>query len=335
MPRQPRPWYRNDRDAWFVTIDGTRHNLGPERKTAHDLFYQLMAHPQKRVAPSGSIVELIDKFLEWCYKHRAADTYEWYRFRLQSFAQTYPGLQTSQLKPFHVQEWLDSFDLSTGSKRNYCRAIKRSMRWASQQGYIDQNPIAHLEQPEGGKRDVVVSKEEFHEMLALIPCSRFRDLLTVTWETGCRPQESLRFEARHLDANNSRWVMPLAESKGKSLSRVIYLTDVALCISKRLAFDHPNGKLFRNSKGKPWTPDSVSCAFNRLQIRMGKKIMRDRAVCVDNEAIENLIPHLASEHIVSGKMVAKRPAELSAEAKRKLTNRLACSLVPKLSLYVL
>ena len=27
MPRQPRPWYRKDRDAWFVTIDGTRHNL--------------------------------------------------------------------------------------------------------------------------------------------------------------------------------------------------------------------------------------------------------------------------------------------------------------------
>ena len=32
MARSPKPWYREDRQAWFVTIDGRRHNLGGRRK---------------------------------------------------------------------------------------------------------------------------------------------------------------------------------------------------------------------------------------------------------------------------------------------------------------
>ncbi len=32
MARQPKPWYRKDRDSWFVTVGGTRHNLGADKK---------------------------------------------------------------------------------------------------------------------------------------------------------------------------------------------------------------------------------------------------------------------------------------------------------------
>ena len=49
MARRPRPWYRKDRSAWFVTIDGQRHNLGPDKKTAYDFFHELMSKPQRRL----------------------------------------------------------------------------------------------------------------------------------------------------------------------------------------------------------------------------------------------------------------------------------------------
>ncbi|MDA0834663.1 MAG: tyrosine-type recombinase/integrase [Planctomycetota bacterium] len=335
MARRPKPWYRKDRRAWFVTIDGTRHNLGPDKKAAHELFHQLMSQPQKRSVPSGSVVEIIDTFLEWCSNHRAPDTYEWYRFRLQAFAERYPDLRTAELKPFHVQEWLDAFNLSTGSKRNYCRAIKRCMRWAHQQGYVDHNPIIHMEQPESGTRDVLVSADEFEKMLALVPNRDFHELLTITWETGCRPQESLHVEARHADFKNSRWVIPPRETKGKALPRVVYLTDSALAITRRLVLKHPTGKLFRNSNGKAWTTDAVNCAFVRLQIRMGKESMRQRGIVVENEAIEAFSKQLASHRVVGGKTVQKTNAEIRQEAKRKLTNRLACKFGTKLSLYAL
>ena len=42
MARIPKIWYRKERKAWFVTIHGNRHNLGPNKKEATDRFHQLM-----------------------------------------------------------------------------------------------------------------------------------------------------------------------------------------------------------------------------------------------------------------------------------------------------
>ena len=44
-------------------------------------------------------------------------------------------------------------DVSSGTKRNYCRSVKRCLRWAKQQGYIDRNPVADMEMP--GVQDIV------------------------------------------------------------------------------------------------------------------------------------------------------------------------------------
>jgi hypothetical protein len=43
MARSPKPWYRDDRQAWFVTIRGERHNLGPDEQEAKREFHELMA----------------------------------------------------------------------------------------------------------------------------------------------------------------------------------------------------------------------------------------------------------------------------------------------------
>jgi len=51
------------------------------------------------------------------------------------------------------------------------------------------------------------------------------DLMQVTWLTGCRPQESLIVEARHVDVEKQRWVFHSSQSKGKKISRVVYLAD--------------------------------------------------------------------------------------------------------------
>ena len=85
MARRPKPWYRKSRGAWFVTLDGAQHNLGPDKNEAFEQFYELMREPQQRKVPSQSLAAIIDAFLEWTEKHRAPDTYEWYRYRLQRF----------------------------------------------------------------------------------------------------------------------------------------------------------------------------------------------------------------------------------------------------------
>lgn len=336
MARNPKPWYRNDREAWFVTLNGERHNLGPNREAAFRRFHELMLEPKTRViASSESLVRIIDEFLEWAQKHRSPETYEWYRYRLQRFAEKHPDLQVSDLKPYHVQRWVDGYRLSVTSRRNYLRTIKRCLRWAMLQGHINQNPIAGLEVPAAERREIVVSADEYAAILAAVTDENFRDLLVVTWETGCRPQESLRVEARHIDVANKRWVFPKSESKNKKLARVVYLTETAFSIVVRRMAAFPTGPLFRNSLDKRWTTDAVNCVFRRIRIKIGQQRMKAAELQPGDAEVQQLVTTLKPTKGVNGESKRKSPRALLTESRRKLRHRQACSLVPQYSLYAL
>lgn len=102
--------------------------------------------------------------------------------------------------------------MSKTSGRNYFRSVKRCMAWALRQGLIGENPITFLEVPGAERRETTVTPVEFELLLATIPDPAFRDLVITTLETGCRPQESLRVEARHVDLARQRWVFPKSEA---------------------------------------------------------------------------------------------------------------------------
>ena len=105
MPRQPKPWFWKLRGQWVVNIDRTRHYLGPDKKNAFETFYRLIRQPAQKPRVAGdSVAAIADAYLSWVEKHRAADTYEWYRYRLERFCRCYPDLTVGQVKPYHVQE---------------------------------------------------------------------------------------------------------------------------------------------------------------------------------------------------------------------------------------
>jgi integrase len=125
----------------------------------------------------------------------------------------------------------------------------------------------------------VLTPEEYDRVISMLS-GPFRDLLAMAWESGIRPQEIRIVEARHLDFENGRIVLPVKESKGKKLPRVVYLTDEALEIASRMAMQHPSGPIFRNSDGAPWTRYAINCAFIRLQIAFGRQVMKDKGILV-------------------------------------------------------
>lgn len=127
MARPPKPWYWKARKAWFVTIDGTRHFLSEDKDAALTRFHELMADPRKRVVRSDSLAIIIDHFLDYCHEERAPDTYEWYRYRLERFVQTYPDLRAHELRPLHVRQWLNSMNgLASGSRISRGRRMRAS-----------------------------------------------------------------------------------------------------------------------------------------------------------------------------------------------------------------
>ena len=52
---------------------------------------------------------------------------------------------------------------------------------------------------------------------------------------------------------------------------MIYLNDKTLDIVQRLCTQHPEGPIFRNTDGKPWTPYSIGCRFYRLKDKLGER----------------------------------------------------------------
>ena len=269
----PKPWYRPARGVWYVTLDGHQHKLGADKIEAFERYHQLMGmEPEQRLVGT-SVAQVLDAFLEWTMIHRAPRTYEWYRDRCQAFLDFLPSrLQIEQFKPYHLQRWIDSYRTwSPGNKRNACRAIQRAFNWAVQQGYIERSPIQYFEKPPAGKRDQIVAEGEFKKLLESTRDPAFRDLLRVTWETGARPQETLRVQRRHVDLANRRWVFPAKEAKGGKLPRVVYLNDEALELTRKWMRRFPSGPIFRNTRDKPWTTMAVCCRFDTLKRKLKKR----------------------------------------------------------------
>jgi integrase len=275
MPHHPRPFFRSARNAWFVQVGPKQVKLSADKDEAFKLYHELMAKPVVTKAEAQRlVVVIVDEFLEWCEKHRAPDTYTWYKDRLESFCKTIEQtLTVDDLKPHHVQKWVDNYPskLKSGSRRNLIASIKRAMKWAEEQGYILRSPLTHMKKPGCGRKEQIITKEQYEVLLARYKDQEFKDLLTISWETGCRPQESLRVEARHVDIAGSRWVFPVSESKGRKIPRVVYLTPTALEITKRMMEKHPTGALFRNTDGLAWTPYATNCRFQYVRRKTGVK----------------------------------------------------------------
>lgn len=274
MAHFPKPWFRAANKKWYVQLHGKQHDLGTDREEAFRLYHELMRHPSGTIqVTSQSVVGIIDLFLDWCQANRATGTYHWYQQRAQSFAKTVPTkLLAEDLRSYHLEAWLARHrGWNPGMRRGALLAIQRAMNWAVKMGHLDRSPLVGLEKPPPGRRELVIEPADFIKLLAHVRDQEFEDLLTVAWECGSRAQEILRVEASHIDLAHQRWVLPLLKSKGKKRNCVVYLTPKALIIIKRLMLKHPNGPLFRNSQGVPWTPYAISCRFTRLKKKLGVK----------------------------------------------------------------
>jgi hypothetical protein len=82
-----KPFFQPKRQNWYVQLARKMIYLGPDRDVAFEQYYELMTERRRKrllSKPTGKppllVMVLIDKFLEWKQIHRAAGTYEWYRF---------------------------------------------------------------------------------------------------------------------------------------------------------------------------------------------------------------------------------------------------------------
>ncbi|MFO0798288.1 MAG: tyrosine-type recombinase/integrase [Gemmataceae bacterium] len=283
------PFFKKSHHDWYVELDRKQIRLGTTEEEAFARYHELMAARKKAerfVTPGEpcpvALGELLDRFLTSGFRGKSDETRRWYRDKLTPFVEHLGRpFTSSELRPLHVEQWAAAHpDWSAGTVRNLWRAAQRLYRWGHRLGLVPELAILHQEKPKAGRREVVISPEQYAELLAHVRNEEFRTLVVVAWETGARPQELVAARVRHLDASNKRLVFPPHESKDRDHPRVIYLTDTAFELLRPNGASGPETHLLRNSEGRPWTADASLCAFVALHKRMTRAGVVTRKYCL-------------------------------------------------------
>ncbi len=260
------PWLRSQNQTWYAQFNGRQINLGKDKKAAFREYHRLMG--------SGASIKdhpvrvVLDAYWTWLQTNRAPETCKPRKRILQTFGQSIPPkLRVSQLRPFHVQSWIDKHYATNGPTRraDLIATIKTALNWGMKMGYADANPIAQMEKPQRQIRQEFVPFDQWQKLLNACKPD-LRDFVAVMLVAGARAQDMLKYEAKHFDG--SRLVLPIQDSKGKRRSCVVYLPPIALQIVKRLASQFPEGKLFRTRARVPWDRNSLRCRFRSLKKTM-------------------------------------------------------------------
>lgn len=281
MPIRPKgPWLWKGRGYFFV-LDGNRINLRTkdEDRAWHE-YHRIMAErhlpAEKRPQQPVSVNEILTRFGDWAEKHRDKQTADFYDKFLREFLQTNPSivaLDAMELRPFHVQDWIDSHkNWNPTTQNRAASAVKRAYSWAMRSGYIPANPIQLLEKAKSRRRHRILTLDEWKAVLKSCDGHEpLRDILKVQRETGARPQELRWAEVRHFDRAGGCLRFRDEESKG-DIARVIVLTKEAQEIVKGCIGDRTAGHVFLTANGEPWTRHSLHTALRHLQKRCGLKM---------------------------------------------------------------
>lgn len=325
----------------MVTVRGVRHNLGPDKKKAFEQFYELMGKPKAAITSGTTIDVVLQAFHNWNKENRSPRTADRYFDFCNAFEQRWHGVPIKELNAGHVQTWLNEQKTwNSTTKRNAITALARAFNWGVKNMGLDKNPIRGMEKPQAKKRTIVVTPAEFDTLLSNIKDQPFRDLLILSYDCGARPFEIKRLEARHVELDKQRAVIPAEEAKGKIVRAIYFPTERSMEIVRRLAKAHPKGPLLLNNRGHIWTGFAVKNRLEDLDEAMGRRIThyalrhsfvtRKLLAGVDSHVVASLVGHRDTKMIDSTySHVAQDHAFMLAESQKDVTAKDASAKAKK------
>lgn len=275
MPRKI--FLRAQNETYYGYIGKRQVRLSKNEREAERMYEKLREAGQP-IGFDHPARQLYREFLQWCQQHQSQTTYEWYKLHIESFCDSIGNLRISQLKPHHVEDWVHARfkpkksgePCSPNTIIAGIRACIRPMNWAVKRGTLERNPLRGVNRPRPRSRECYVCPEQYMQVEAAVSGRpEFKDLLIVLHDTGARPDEIRRAEARHIDHAHRLIVFPENESKGKLDKRTIRLSPRAYEIVKRLTESTPDGPLFRTRKGNQWRREALAHEFKKLSNKLG------------------------------------------------------------------
>lgn len=275
MGRPSKPYWRADRGSWVCTIHGKQYTLARgrgNRKTAMATFRTLMSEVSSARQPTAVLAldSLAESFLDHAQENTAPMTYEFYRRHIAEFV-NFVGLThaATSVRPHHVTAWIATHQWNDTTRASAISAIKRLFSWARKQGFLEGDRLSGMEKPTPLSRGPIMTRPQAEALVESAEDQNLRQILRFLLETGCRPNEAMKFEGYMLDQESSCVVMPSKTTRRTRKPRIIYLNPTALQLAVDRAARFAEGPIFRTADGAPWTRDVLCKRVYRLRGPLG------------------------------------------------------------------
>jgi integrase len=276
MGRPRKPYFRES-DGWWVSrfqgeyvkLARGRENEAAAKKRFHELM-ALEAVGTPVESADATTAALCEAFLVWSHRENSATTYEFYRSFLQTFVDLHGAVRVRDLKPYHVTRWFEARPRwNPSTRRCAVTALKRALNWAVKEGYLSTNPLREVVKPPVQHRDKVVSDEEHKAITEAVHDKAFQEFLFAMRSTGARPGEVASVTAQQVNLGTGTWTFKRHKTvKKTNKARVVFLTPEMIELCRHLIAQHPEGPLFLNSRGTPWSRNALRCRFRRLRKKL-------------------------------------------------------------------
>ena len=282
--RRPHPRFDDTRNAWVTKAGGRLKILvkGPENAeteaAAWDAFYAHMAKLGQPVEgasiPKIALGELSDRYGEWMEREVVAGrmrprTRDYYRDHLQRFLDSVGGKRPAlSITPLEVEMFKTGW--------HSVQTVQRLYNWGVQMSLVEKNPFVGITKPDLGERERIFTPTETARLLRASD-RHFRPFLLAMRQTIARPQEIRALRWKHLVYDPTPMFVlkdfkAKKRRKDKTAVRMILLDDRMLRLLNRIARKRkptPEGFVFLNRHGKPWTGNAVRCRMRALRKKLG------------------------------------------------------------------
>lgn len=269
------PWFRQSKNAWYVTHEGRKLSLGVSgkgnRKAAVEAWHKLLregpkpkAKPEAEPEPEAPTVAVIVKrFLAHSQARYKPHTVRTYKRFLEPLSKRYGRLLASAFGPAQAYAFTNRPSWSDTTRHGCLTAIATAFRFAGLTLTLDIPPKASR------GAEAVVSAETFAKVEAEAD-GDFRALLRFLWLTGCRPSEAFALTLEAVDWANA--VVMLKDHKtarAMGRPRLIFLAPEAVALLRQQQARHGSGFAFRMRNGKGWRLNAAVNRLWRLNTKLG------------------------------------------------------------------
>ena len=153
-----------------------------------------------------------------------------FRNRLSRFCKTFGGTNIMEVEHTDVIEWIQSLGLSHRSKHNYLMAVNGFFKWAQEENFIADNPMAKIPKrklqeiigKQDDKQPEIYTPRETQLLLEAAIGEELFPLLIIGFFCGLRTNElqSLQWENIKFDETDPFVTVPALIAKSRSLRNV-------------------------------------------------------------------------------------------------------------------